>query len=147
MKQYRIILSLFMILLVSRAYSQKVTVDYDHKADFQGFKTYAWTKGTPLQNQLWDQRIVEGVDQQLQAKGLSDAVGDLLKPKAEGLFASPHNLIGSQSKRRLKRIRIRIRSSLGFGARASKSWKRIEQALEARQQGADKASFLSGAAS
>lgn len=69
MKQFRIIIGLFMILLVSRAYPQKVTVDYDHKTNFQAYKTYTWTKGTPTKNQLWDQRIIEGVDQQLQAKG------------------------------------------------------------------------------
>src|ERR1700754_3735505 len=92
-KQYRIIIGLFMILLVSRAYSKKVTVDYNHKADFQGYKNYEWTKGTPIQNQLWDQRILEGVDQQLQAKGFQK-VSEGANPD---LYVLYHGAIGQEA--------------------------------------------------
>lgn len=70
MKHLRIILGLILVLVTSRAFAQKVMVDYDHQANFQAYKTYAWTKGTPVRNQLWDQRIVDGIDKQLAAKGL-----------------------------------------------------------------------------
>ena len=33
-------------------------------------KTYSWTAGTPAQNPLMDQRITDGVDKRLAAKGL-----------------------------------------------------------------------------
>jgi hypothetical protein len=92
-KQYRIIIGLFMVLLVSRAYSQKVTIDYDHKTNFQSYKTYAWDKGTPIQNQLWDQRIIEGVDQQLQAKGFQK-VSDGANPD---LYVLYHGAIGQEA--------------------------------------------------
>ena len=47
-----------------------VTVDWDHSADFSKYKTYAITTGTPAQNPLMDQRIVQAIDENLQAKGL-----------------------------------------------------------------------------
>lgn len=93
MKQLRIILGLFMILLASRAFAQKVTIDYAHKANFQGYKTYAWTKGTPLQNQLWDQRIIDGVDQQLQAKGFQKVTAD----ENPDLYVLYHGAVGQEA--------------------------------------------------
>jgi hypothetical protein len=51
------------------AWAQNVKVDYDRTLSFQPFKTYAWTVGTPAKNSLWDQRIIDGVDKQLAAKG------------------------------------------------------------------------------
>src|SRR5579885_2608620 len=52
------------------AEAQDVKVDWDHHADFSGFKTYAWEPGTPARNPLWDQRITRAIDEQLEAKGL-----------------------------------------------------------------------------
>ena len=48
----------------------KVNVDWDKSADFTKYKTYAWGKGTPVKNQLMDQRIIDAVDKQLSAKGM-----------------------------------------------------------------------------
>jgi hypothetical protein len=47
-----------------------VKTDYDHSADFGHYKTYSWitAKGT---NDLWSERIMSGVDNQLAAKGWS----------------------------------------------------------------------------
>jgi uncharacterized protein DUF4136 len=47
-----------------------VKTDYDHNADFSHYKTYSWitAKGT---NDLWSERIMQDVDQQLAAKGWS----------------------------------------------------------------------------
>ena len=51
-------------------WAQKVNVDFDKTANFSGYKTYAWASGTPAKNPLVDQRIVEGVDSRMAAKGL-----------------------------------------------------------------------------
>jgi hypothetical protein len=72
-RTYRMVIALLLFLLAGKGFAQKVTIDYDHKANFQGYKTYAWAKGTPLENQLWDQRIIDGIDQQLGAKGFQKA--------------------------------------------------------------------------
>lgn len=69
MKAVRVFLSLLFLASATAVLAQKVTVDYDHNLNFANFKTYAWTTGTPLKNQLWDQRVIDGVDQQLAAKG------------------------------------------------------------------------------
>jgi len=54
-----------------------VKTDYDHQADFGHYKTYNWisAKGS---NDLWSERIMQDVDQQLAAKGWSkvEAGGD-----------------------------------------------------------------------
>src|SRR5215475_4363978 len=68
MKLNRIVFALVLTFSAGAMQAQKISVDYDHSASFQGYKTYAWAKGTPL-NQLWDARVIEAVDKQLAAKG------------------------------------------------------------------------------
>ena len=71
MRQILKLLSMVVLLLVCcPAHGQNVKVDYDKAASFTGFATYAWAKGTPVQNGLMDQRIIDGIDRQLAAKGL-----------------------------------------------------------------------------
>jgi hypothetical protein len=72
MKRVRILVSLMTILALDgvAAWAQKVNVDWDQTANFQGYGTYAWAKGTPAKNPLMDERIVAAVDKQLAAKGL-----------------------------------------------------------------------------
>jgi len=66
----RLTLSLFAFLLLSGAvFAQKITTDYDHGANFSDYHTYAWTKGTPVKDQLMDQRIHDNIEQQLASKG------------------------------------------------------------------------------
>jgi len=60
----------FCILLSASAFAQKVNVDWDRGQDFSKFKTYAWQQSPHPARGLWDQRIIDGVNQQLQAKGL-----------------------------------------------------------------------------
>lgn len=60
---------LLVLLVVSSAFAQQVSTDYDHSANFSGYKTYAWAEGTPAKNPLMAQRIVDGIDKQLAAKG------------------------------------------------------------------------------
>jgi hypothetical protein len=59
-----------MLLIPITARAQKVTVDYAHGTNFSNYHTYAWMKGTPAKNPLVDQRIVQGIDSRLAAKGL-----------------------------------------------------------------------------
>jgi hypothetical protein len=71
MRQILKLLSFFALLLAcSAAYGQSVKIDYDKHANFSGYSTYAWAKGTPVENPLMDQRIIDGIDKQLAAKGL-----------------------------------------------------------------------------
>jgi hypothetical protein len=60
---------LALLLLPSLALAQKITTDYDHSANFSDYHTYAWTPGTPVKDQLMDQRIHDNIDQQLASKG------------------------------------------------------------------------------
>lgn len=46
----------------------KLTVDYDHKANFANYHTYSWI-GVNVQEPLWQDRIESAVDAQLTAKG------------------------------------------------------------------------------
>jgi hypothetical protein len=93
MKFLRVVQSLLFLAVATTTLAQKVTVDYDHSANFQGYKTYAWAKGTPLSNQLWDQRIINGVDNQLTAKGFQK-VGADANPDMYVLY---HGAIGQQA--------------------------------------------------
>jgi Domain of unknown function (DUF4136) len=71
MKSWKVLIVLAGCFLAAVAASaQSVSMDYDKTANFAAFKTYAWMPGTPSGNQLMDQRIQDGVDQQLAAKGL-----------------------------------------------------------------------------
>ena len=58
-----------LIVLAGTALAQKVNVDWDRGANFSQFKTYAWQPSPDPAKGLWDQRIIDGVNQQLQAKG------------------------------------------------------------------------------
>jgi hypothetical protein len=60
----------FLVAISSVAMAQKVTVDWDKGTSFAGYKTYTWAQGTPAQNPLMGNRIVEAIDAQLAAKGL-----------------------------------------------------------------------------
>lgn len=64
-------LTLLALLLSTFAAAQKVKVDYDRGANFAGYHTYMWeTSPNPAKGE-WDQRIIEAIDKQLQAKGLT----------------------------------------------------------------------------
>lgn len=58
--------------------AQSVTYDFDRSANFTSFKTYAWTRGNPVADELNHQRIVRAIDAQLTAKGMVriDAAGN-----------------------------------------------------------------------
>lgn len=64
------------LLLPLAALAQKTNVDWDRQADFSKFHTYAWEKSPNPAHGLWDQRIVNAVDQQLMAKGFTQVATD-----------------------------------------------------------------------
>jgi hypothetical protein len=64
------ILFFFLALLaVGTSFAQKVNVDWERGTDFSQFKTYAWQPSPDPASGLWDQRVIDSVNQQLQAKG------------------------------------------------------------------------------
>jgi len=70
---------LLTLLSGTAAYAQKVNVDWDRGTDFSKFHTYAWQPSTHPGKGLWNQRIIDAVNTQLQAKGykLVDSNPDL----------------------------------------------------------------------
>jgi len=48
-----------------------VKTDFDHNADFGHYKTYSWIGNAKATDDLWSERIMQDVDQQLAAKGWS----------------------------------------------------------------------------
>lgn len=58
-----------LLALATNAFPREVSVDYDHHLDFSQYKTYSWAKvETP--NSLWDDRVKEAIDKELENKGL-----------------------------------------------------------------------------
>ena len=60
-----------LMLLGTIALAQSVTYDYDRAANFSKYKTYAWTRGTELTDELNHARVVRAIDGALVAKGLA----------------------------------------------------------------------------
>jgi uncharacterized protein DUF4136 len=60
-------------LMATVAYAQKVTTDSAPGAPFAGYRTYAWTPGTPSPVSLTEQAIHAGVNAQLRAKELTQS--------------------------------------------------------------------------
>jgi hypothetical protein len=58
-------------LLGTVALAQSVTYDFDRAANFSKYKTYAWTRGTELTDELNHARAIRAIDAALVAKGLS----------------------------------------------------------------------------
>lgn len=66
-------------LLVACASTPTVHTDHDSNAQFGSYKTYSWAIKPETASPLNQQRIIDGVDSQLRAKGLSQVAsgGDL----------------------------------------------------------------------
>lgn len=84
---------LIVLLLTTFATAQKVNTDYDKSASFSNYHTYAWSDGTPVKNQLMDQRIHDNIDQQLSAKGLQKVTD----PDKADLLVTYEAAIGQQT--------------------------------------------------
>lgn len=61
----------WLLLIGTMALAQSVTYDYDRTASFSNYKTYAWTRGTDLTDELNHARVVRAIDAALVAKGLA----------------------------------------------------------------------------
>jgi hypothetical protein len=71
MKARVTILTALLLSFVSlTAAAQKINIDYDKNSTFTHLRTYAWKKGTPAQNPLMDERIIQAIDKQMAAKGI-----------------------------------------------------------------------------
>ena len=70
MRKISWILMIFMCVcaLAGAAAAQEVTTDYDHQANFERYHTYYWAK-VHTEDPLWESRIMNAVDKELQAKG------------------------------------------------------------------------------
>ena len=77
MQKTRVLAGLAALLLVPAvAMAQKTTYDFDKTEDFSQNKTYVLKEGTPVGQQLIDDRIVAAIESQLAAKGLTKATGE-----------------------------------------------------------------------
>src|ERR1700750_1346418 len=63
---------------LTSAFAQRVKTDFDHQANFAQYKTYYWQEIKPGAS-LWDSRIKNAVNAQLEAKGLAQVAdgGDI----------------------------------------------------------------------
>jgi hypothetical protein len=66
-------IAIALMLAPALAFAQKVSYDYEKSANFAGFKTYALKDGTKVGQPLIDDRIVNAIETELAAKGLTKA--------------------------------------------------------------------------
>lgn len=78
MKLARYVIPAALLAFSVAAFAQNVHTDYDHHANFSQYHTYYWAK-VQTEDPLWQQRIQEAVDKDLQAKGWQkvDSGGDV----------------------------------------------------------------------
>jgi hypothetical protein len=80
MKPLRVFCSIVTVLLAFAAIgmAQDVKTDYDHHVNFSQYHTYYWER-VKTTNPLWENRIKDAVDHELQAKGWQrvDSGGDV----------------------------------------------------------------------
>ena len=79
-------------LLLALPAAASVSVDFDEDNDFSGYKTYSWVDGTPAKNDLSHKRIVEAIEAQLAAKGLTQTEG-----KAD-VYVAYHGAVDAQQR-------------------------------------------------
>jgi hypothetical protein len=66
-----IAVGVLLLLAVRPASAVKVTTDHDETYDFEGRTKVAWIAGTPSPDELNQKRIVSGIEEALQEKGLT----------------------------------------------------------------------------
>jgi hypothetical protein len=55
-------------VLVTAAFADHVTFDYDHHADFGRYNTYSWGK-VETANSIWNSRVKDAIENELAVKG------------------------------------------------------------------------------
>ena len=76
MKSNRLATALLGLALLIGPAVAGVEVDFEDEVDFSAFNTYAWEKGIPAVQPKVEQWIVDAVDGQLQAAGLTKVEGE-----------------------------------------------------------------------
>jgi hypothetical protein len=77
MRISRISLGLALMMVVANvAFAQKVTTDYDKRANFAPYKTFMWIKEPKTTNPLMRQRVIEDVNAALTARGMQLVTSD-----------------------------------------------------------------------
>jgi len=72
MQKIRVLAALAALVMVPAvAMAQKTTYDFDKDAKFDTYKTYALKAGTPVGQQLIDDRIVSAIDAAMTSKGFT----------------------------------------------------------------------------
>jgi hypothetical protein len=61
----------FTLWLCTAALAQKINTDWDRQANFSNYHTYMWEPSPHPAKNFWNDRIMNAIDQQLQAKGLT----------------------------------------------------------------------------
>jgi Domain of unknown function (DUF4136) len=66
------------LVALTAGFAQHVQTDFDHQANFGQYKSYSWQEIKPRAS-LWDSRIKNAVNAQLEAKGLAQVAdgGDI----------------------------------------------------------------------
>lgn len=72
MKTRVLAVAVLTLLISTLAFAQKTDIDWDRSANFSQFHTYMWEKSPHPAKGFWDQRIVDNVNKQLQAKGWTE---------------------------------------------------------------------------
>jgi hypothetical protein len=67
---------LAVLLAPALAMAQKVSYDFNKTSTFAVYKTYQLKEGTPVGQELIDQRIVAAIEEQLAAKGFTKATSN-----------------------------------------------------------------------
>ncbi len=71
MKPRLLALPVLILLISTLAFAQQTNIDFDRGANFANYHTYMWeTSPNPAKGE-WNQRIVDAIDKQLEAKGLT----------------------------------------------------------------------------
>jgi hypothetical protein len=71
MKLAIIFTAAILLLATNSTFGQKIQVDVDKTVNFANFKTYGWADGTVARNPYVSKLIVEAVESELKARGLT----------------------------------------------------------------------------
>src|ERR1700721_1674838 len=71
MRSLKMLLGLLLLFGIAiTAEAQKVSIDYDHQANFSDYKTFSWIRPPHFRaDPLMDQRIIDSVNAALTSKG------------------------------------------------------------------------------
>ncbi len=61
----------FCVVVSTVAFAQKINTDWDRSANFANFHTYMWEPSPHPAKNFWNDRIMDAIDKQLQAKGFT----------------------------------------------------------------------------